>query len=88
MKINHISTIWGTEDYEIEIERNEEFHQAAHELSEFIKNLSLTNEQNDKLVALTVKASTGGRKGDLSKALYRAKISESGTQNKASANNF
>lgn len=63
MKINHISTIWGTKDYEIEIERNEEFHQAAHELSEFIKNLSLTNEQNDKLVALTVKQVQVAEKG-------------------------
>lgn len=61
MKINHIRTIWGAEDYEIE--RNEEFHRAAHELSEFIKNLSLTNEQNDKLVALTVKQVQAAEKG-------------------------
>lgn len=63
MNIEHIRTIWGTEDYAIKIARSEEFQQAAHELSEFIKNLPLTNEQNDKLVELAVKQVQAAERG-------------------------
>lgn len=39
----------------IKIKRTEEFKAAANELSECIKRLSLSREENDKLVELMVK---------------------------------
>ncbi len=45
-----IETIWGNRDIAIQIERSEEFTIAARKLSEFIRGLPLTSEQNNRLV--------------------------------------
>ncbi len=45
----------NTDDFYIEVERSEEFLKAAKELSEFIKALPLTNEQNDTFIELATR---------------------------------
>lgn len=66
-------------DRMIEIERTEEFYNAAKELGEFIKNLPLTSEDNDKLIGAVIKqvhaAEESGYKFGLkiSSELYRQK---------------
>ena len=47
--------IFSDTDRIIEIERTEEFYNAAKELGEFIKNLPLTSEDNDKLIEAIIK---------------------------------
>ena len=42
------------EEYYIQIERTEEFLEAANKLSEYISNLPLSHTQNDTLVQLAV----------------------------------
>lgn len=54
MNASWMETAWGEQDVLLQIERGEEFLQAARELSDFIKDLNLPNEQNDKLVKLVV----------------------------------
>lgn len=55
MNVIHIETVWGTEDFGIEIERDEAFQKVARELSDYIRSLPLTAEQNDRLVSLIVR---------------------------------
>lgn len=50
-----IETAWGDRDIAIQIERTEQMTAAAHELSDYIKGLPLTTEQNNALVSLMVK---------------------------------
>lgn len=50
-----IETAWGDQDIAIQIERTAEMTTAARELSDCIKGLPLTAEQNNTLVSLIVK---------------------------------
>ncbi|GEM_PF-3392956 len=50
-----IETAWGDQDIAIQIERTAEMTTAARELSDCIKGLPLTAEQNNTLVPLIVK---------------------------------
>lgn len=63
MNVIHIETVWGTEDFGIEIERDEAFQKAARELSDYIWSLPLTAEQNDRLVSLIVRQVQVAEKG-------------------------
>ena len=46
-----IKTAWGDRDIAIQIERTAQMIAAAHKLSDYIKDLPLTAEQNDTLVS-------------------------------------
>ncbi|WP_435322136.1 hypothetical protein [Muriventricola aceti] len=50
-----IETTWGDQDIAIQIERTEQMTAATYELSNYIKSLPLTTEQNNTLVSLMVK---------------------------------
>ena len=50
-----IETAWGDQDIAIQIERTAEMTTVARELSDYIKSLPLTAEQNNTLVPLIVK---------------------------------
>ena len=50
-----IETAWGDWDIAIQIERTEQMIAAAHELSNYIKELPLTAEQNNALISMMVK---------------------------------
>ncbi len=63
MNVIHVETVWGTEDFGIEIERDEAFQKAARELSDYIWSLPLTAEQNDRLISLTVRQVQVAEKG-------------------------
>lgn len=54
MKITHVQTARGVEDFDIEIEKGEDTKAAAQELSRFIAGLDLEPEVNDRLVELMV----------------------------------
>lgn len=41
-------------DFMIKVERSEEFHTAAKELSAFIRSLPLSHADNEKLIQLTI----------------------------------
>lgn len=49
-----VETMWGDRDIWLTIERGPEFLTVAKELSDYIAELPLTVEQNDKLVRLAV----------------------------------
>lgn len=49
-----IQTAWGEQDAIIQIERTDEFAATAQRLSDYIRNLPLTVEENNQLVALMV----------------------------------
>ena len=58
-----IETAWGDRDIAIQIERTEQMIAAAQELSDYIKSLPLTAEQNNALVSLIVKQTQGAEHG-------------------------
>ena len=79
-----VETMWGDRDIWLTIERGPEFLTVAKELSDYIAELPLTVEQNDKLaVAQTTKAERnaffeGARLGlELGRAEQRASREES-----------
>lgn len=49
-----MNNLTATEQGYIRAERSPEFYQTARELSDFIKTLPLTAEQNDRLIGLAV----------------------------------
>ena len=53
-----VETMWGDRDIWLTIERGPEFLTVAKELSDYIAELPLTVEQNDKLVRLAVAQTT------------------------------
>ena len=57
------------QDLEISIQRTPAFYQAALELSQYIADLRLTREQNDKLIDLTIEQTLEAEKGALAQGL-------------------
>ena len=80
-----VETMWGDRDIWLTIERGPEFLTVAKELSDYIAELPLTVEQNDKLVRLAVATKAernaffeGARLGlELGRAEQRASREES-----------
>lgn len=56
-------------DFAIELKRSEEFYKTAQKLSDYIKKLPLSNDENDTLVSIILEHVTTAEKAHLRRAL-------------------
>lgn len=62
---NNIIKFPKQEDLTIEFERTEDYYKAADELSEYIADLSLNNDDSDKLIVLIMEQAKQAAQGAL-----------------------
>lgn len=59
-------------DFAIELKRSEEFYKTAQKLSDYIKKLPLSNDENDTLVSIILEHVTAAEKSALAQGFNMA----------------